>query len=265
MAAQERELREKAVQFVREGDVLIERGRLVEAIERYRMAAELDSRNPRPRTRLADAYACADQASQAAAEYEHAIKLDPNYAEAHFGMGELFFNSGRIRAAIHYFARAVRLDPGRAWYHYKLSQAYIEAGKLEKAERALKRAIRLMPDSFYLFRLGDLYLQMRRLKEAEKALELACMRAPWDEYYHACLGLIRWRLDDLQGALKALSKAVSLRPEVPSYRYLFAEALKAAGKEDMAKEQFQQASSLDEYDRDFIRRLKAWAGLEVAR
>jgi len=265
MAAQERELRERAVQFMREGDMLIERGRLVEAIERYRMAAEVDSQNPQCRTRLAEAYAYADQVSQALVEYEHALKLDPNCAEAHFGLGELFLNYGRVRAAIHYFARAVRLNPRRAWYHYKLSQAYIEAGKLEKAERALKRAIRLMPDSFYLFRLSDLYLRMHRLEEAKRALEIACARAPWDDYYHACLGLVRWRLRDMRGALEALSKAASLRPELPSYRHLLAEAIMAAGERERAREEFQRASSLDEYDKDFVRRLKAWAGLEVER
>lgn len=265
MAASEREQKEKAVQFIKEGDLLLERGRLFEAIGRYRMATELDSRDPQCRTRLADAYAYADQTLQAAAEYEHALRIAPNCAEAHFGLGELFFNYGRIRAAIHYFARAVRLNPGKAWYHYRLSQAYIQAGRLEKAERALKRAIRLMPNSFYLFKLGDLYVQMHRLEEAKRALELSCVSAPWDEYYYACLGLLRWRLKDMGGAVEALTKAASLQPGVSSYRYLLAEALASAGEEERAEEQFQQASSLDEYDKDLVRRLKAWAGLEVRR
>ncbi len=264
MSARRRTEREKAAQFIREGDMLIERGKFLEAIERYRQAVELDSRDPRSRTRLADAYAYADQASQAAAEYEHAIKVDPTYAEAHFGLGELFFHHGRIRAAIHYFARAVRLSPRRAWYHYKLSQAYIEAGKLDKAERALKRAIMLMPDGFYFFRLGDLYLQMERLPEARWALEQACLRAPWDEYYHACLGLLCWRLKDMKRAIQALSKAVSIRPEAAPYHFLLAEALREAGEIEKARERMKQVPTLDEYDRDFIRRLIAWAGLTVS-
>jgi protein involved in polysaccharide export with SLBB domain len=56
-------------------------------------------------------YALAGLYSQAAQIFEQAVKLDPQFADAHFALGHAYLDMGRWQQAIDSFQRAVELDP----------------------------------------------------------------------------------------------------------------------------------------------------------
>lgn len=49
--------------------------------------------------------------SQATVAFQLAVQLKPNYADAHFGLGQAYVDTGRWEAAIDAFERGLRLDP----------------------------------------------------------------------------------------------------------------------------------------------------------
>ena len=60
--------------------------------------------------------------------FKESIKLNPNLAETHYGLGFSNFRLGRFREAADAFKKATTLDPRMAKAHYGLSLAYQELG-----------------------------------------------------------------------------------------------------------------------------------------
>jgi hypothetical protein len=60
--------------------------------------------------------------------FKESVKLNPNVAEAHYGLGFSNFRLGRFRDAADAFKKAITIDPQMAKAHYGLSLAYQELG-----------------------------------------------------------------------------------------------------------------------------------------
>ena len=81
-------------------------------------------------------YALAGLYSQAAQIFQQAVKLDPQFADAHFALGHAYYDMGRWQNAIESFKRAVELNPNDLEAQDRLEQSRDmlarETGKKEK-------------------------------------------------------------------------------------------------------------------------------------
>jgi tetratricopeptide (TPR) repeat protein len=74
-----------------------------------------------------------------------AVRLYPQNAEAHYILGVLLKERGRLEEAGRAFEGAIRLNLQNAEAHYNLGVSLKEQGRFEEAERAFQTAIRLNP------------------------------------------------------------------------------------------------------------------------
>ncbi len=83
-------------------------------------------------------------------EAEKAVALDPNSADEHARLGNVFNYAGRLEEAISAIDKAIRLNPfPPSWYFHFLGMAYREAGKYEESITVCKKALKLQPDNIY--------------------------------------------------------------------------------------------------------------------
>ncbi len=80
--------------------------------------------------------------------YEHAMKIDKNYAEAINNVGTVFYAEKRYRTAISRYKRALALAPDKASFWSNLGTAYYSQGKYPLMMEAYNKAITLDPDIF---------------------------------------------------------------------------------------------------------------------
>jgi tetratricopeptide (TPR) repeat protein len=82
------------------------------------------------------------------AEYhlEKAISLKPDFAEALANLGILYDNTRRSAQAITQLQKAVNLDPQNAIYHYNLGLAYAKIDRLKEAKEEFEQSLNLEPD-----------------------------------------------------------------------------------------------------------------------
>ncbi len=80
------------------------------------------------------------------AEYREAIRLKPNSAEPHTGVGLVLFGRGDLPGAVAAYRESIRLKPGEARPWYLLGIALRGQNDLPGAAAAYREAIRLKPD-----------------------------------------------------------------------------------------------------------------------
>lgn len=128
-----------------------------------------------------------------------ALRIFPDYAEAHSNMGFQYMRQQRIAEAADCFQRAVNLDPASALFNSNLAVALLALGKKEEGEAAARRAIQL--DNNHT--------------RAHYALGAVLMNRPGEE----------------DEALKHLAKAVA---DVPRAHLLMAQIYSKTGREEDA-------------------------------
>lgn len=84
-----------------------------------------------------------DMYNEAMAEFQKAIMIKPDYAEAHNNLGVIYRIKGLYDNAIDEFKMAVRFKPKFAIAYYNLARAYSQKNNQPKSIEALKRAIHL--------------------------------------------------------------------------------------------------------------------------
>ena len=68
---------------------------------------------------------------------ERAIRLNPDFADAHLDLGNLYVAQRANEKAVAEFEEAVRLNPRSAMAHYRLGQTYRNLNQLERAQKEL--------------------------------------------------------------------------------------------------------------------------------
>jgi cytochrome c-type biogenesis protein CcmH/NrfG len=75
-----------------------------------------------------------------------AIKLTPDYQEAHYFLSLSYFLTSRYKKALISIKESIRLDPSNAESHYTLGQIYMKLGRFNKAITLLQTAMRIQPE-----------------------------------------------------------------------------------------------------------------------
>ena len=78
--------------------------------------------------------------------FREALRLKPDYAEAHNNLGIALQEQGQLAAAVAQYQEAIRLKPDYAEAHNNLGNALQEQGQLAAAVTQYQEALRLKPD-----------------------------------------------------------------------------------------------------------------------
>ncbi|MEU6179392.1 tetratricopeptide repeat protein [Streptomyces coeruleorubidus] len=184
--------------------------------------------------------------TQALAEYDRAVTLDPDLAVAYRQRAGIRRELGDDDAAIADLDRAVALEPDNSWYVALRGEHHRLARHDAEAIRDLSAGIRLDPANEFAWasrgatheRRGDLDAA---LFDLGRALELK------PDYAWALARRARvWRaLGDPRRQLADLDQALTLSPDWPWARCERGDALRAAGRDEEAVADFDRALFLD--------------------
>ncbi len=134
-------------------------------------------------------------------------------AAARLEAGERAMAAQNLSAALAEFQAAVRLDPQLADAHEQLGLAYKQAGRLEDAADSLESAARLDPQSFVtMFELGEVYRLLKRAAQAVRAYAAACALQPGNFDVRYRLASTCHEMGDLKRATEAYREALAIEP-----------------------------------------------------
>jgi tetratricopeptide (TPR) repeat protein len=143
------------------GLVLLDEGKSVEALERFREALGIHPQYAEARYNAAVTLGSLGRTNEAIVEYREVIRLDPRRLEAYNNLAELLARQGNLREAIPLLREAVRLGPASAVARHNLGLALMQEGSLDEAISSFREALRLSPSNDKTRRLLDEALSLR--------------------------------------------------------------------------------------------------------
>ena len=108
-----------------------------------------------------------------------AIKLNPNFPEAHYNLGNSLKEQGKLNAAIASYKKSIELNPNLSDTHFNLGNTFRGVGDLNGAIASYKTAIKLkpdLPDAHY--NLGNLLKEQGDLNGAIASYKTAIKLKP---------------------------------------------------------------------------------------
>jgi len=179
---------------------------------------------------------------EAIAEFEEAIRLDPDHADAHVNLGTAYHQQGKFEEAIAELQVAVELEPDDATAYRNLGTAYGEQGQAEEAAAAYEKAIELDPDFGEVH--GDLagvYTRLGRLGEAIAAGEKAVELAPEYAMAYNNLGFAYYTQGMHDEAIAEYQEAIRIDPDFGKAHDNLGVAYMMQGQLDQAIAEFEEA------------------------
>ncbi|MFZ0749320.1 MAG: trypsin-like peptidase domain-containing protein, partial [Pyrinomonadaceae bacterium] len=132
-----------------------------EAIDAYKLAIRVDPNHAPAHGGLGYAYLNTGNPEPAHAAFKEQVRLAPSDAGAHFDLGYYYNFMGRHGEAFAPLVRATSLDPAFAEAFYEIGFAYLRGTDFEKSIPFFRSAIRLNPDyAEAYYSLGQTYAQL---------------------------------------------------------------------------------------------------------
>jgi len=130
------------------GAVLMDNGRIDEAIEQFRISSTLNPDFAEARGNLGAAFLKKGLIDKAIEQCEIAVRLNPNHASAHNNLGAAFYSKGWIDKAIAQYQIVLKLNPNDPNAHNNLGLAFFYyKGWIDKAIDEYQTAVRLSPSN----------------------------------------------------------------------------------------------------------------------
>jgi Tfp pilus assembly protein PilF len=156
-----------------------------------------------------------DRYDEAAAHFEKALQIDPNFYDGLVVMGVTRAHQGRLPEAMEYFRTAIRSQPDVPKARVQLAQALWQEKRDEAALEEMRRASQLAPkDADIRADFGLALAMVGRIPEAIDQLHEALRLNPNSAEAHNNLGLALLASGKARQSIPEFEVALRLKPEL---------------------------------------------------
>jgi len=153
---------------------------------------------------------------EAVAQYQAALKSDPESAAAQSDWGMALAMEGKWQESGVHYEQAARLDPALAEAHSGLAVAYLQTGRLTEGTAELRTALKLnTSDTESRRNLGQALNQQQQWAEAAELLNPLALSQPTNANVQFQYGLALEHLGQSREALSHYAAALRQNPDFP--------------------------------------------------
>ena len=177
---------------------------------------------------------------------DKAISKKPDFYQAWYFKGVIFFSEKKDKEAITAFDKALKINPDFAQAWKLRGRALFILDKYSEALASFDKAIALSPNQFDLYYWRGLYLaQLKRFPESIEAYNQAIKFYPDYKLIYNSRGLSYVNLQKYQQAIDDFNQAIQLDPKNADYYHSRGLAYSLLNKHQQAIDDFTQAIQLD--------------------
>jgi tetratricopeptide (TPR) repeat protein len=182
----------------------------------------------------------------AIASYKSVLDLDPNNANAHYQLANIYLTKKNLDEAQKSAAEAVRLDDTNKWYLELLGDIYLNQGKAKEAEETYKKLLAKFPNNAdYYLNLGFLQSRMNKYEEAIKTYNQFEKNFGVDEQVIMEKKNLYLRMNKFSEAVGEVHKLTDANPGDVEYMLMEAELYRANKMNDKALAIYKKILEID--------------------
>ncbi len=228
------------------GNVLLQKGRVDEAINQYQKALQIRSNYADARLNLGNALHQEGRVDEAINQYQQALQLKPDDAGAHNNLGNVLLEQGRADEAINQYQQALQIDPAIAEAHNNLGTALYGKGRVDEAIVHYQEALQInLRYAEAHYNLGNALDRKGTTDEAITHYRGALEIQPDYAEARNKLGNVLLEQGRADEAITECQKAVQIKPLFAEAHYNLARAFVRRGRVDEAISQYQMALQID--------------------
>jgi protein O-mannosyl-transferase len=177
--------------------------------------------------------------------YRRAVSINPTYAEAHYNLARLLARQGMPDEAINHYRQVLRIRPDDADTHNNLGLLLWLKGQFKASLAELRTAVQIDPNyAKAFFNMGRIYASEGDFDNAVLHYEKALTLNPKEGEIYLGLGNALARRGQAEAAIGYFREAVKLRPDFAEAYVALARSLAAQGNKDEAERYYQEALRL---------------------
>ncbi len=188
--------------------------------------------------------ATAERFARAAAFFERAAAIDPDFPQVEPSLGVAYFNARQFDKAAAPLARALAKDPENAGLKRMLATSYLNAEAWGKAADLLEKDPERPTDASLQMAYGVALLRDHRAAEAEKVLGGLLARQGDTAELLVLVGEALAEQKKYEPAIASLERALQLSPGDPSVHDQLGRAYEKLGRIELAKQHFEASRRL---------------------
>jgi tetratricopeptide (TPR) repeat protein len=211
------------------GLALAAQGRIDEAITQYSKALRIKPDFAEAHLNLGNALAAQGRIDEAMAQYSEALRIKPDFPGAHINLGAALAGQGRIDEAMAQYFEALRIKPDFPEAHNNLGIALARQGRIDEAMAHYSEALRIKPDFLEAHNnLGIALASQGRIDEAITQYSEALRIKPDFLEARLNLGAALARQGRIDEAIAQCSEALRIKPGFPQARRLLNDLMNRA-------------------------------------
>lgn len=186
-------------------------------------------------------YLAQKQFSTAENEYQQAIKINPDFADAYYRLGLLQIQQEHPTAASQSLARAVHLDPRNPDARLRLADLLVSSTEYAEARQQAEAVLQQDGKNSGAHRLlGQVALHQMQYLQAENELKQALDLDPRDPQTYEVLGLTQLLDAEYGAAEKSFQTAIEIKSDDPQTYINLADFYKGQNAPDRAEQVLRQ-------------------------
>lgn len=227
------------------GLIAYEDGRYDMAVEFIGQAVLLQEGNFFYHYNLGNAFRAQRRADDAVAQYERALALKPDCAEAHNNLGVILNEQGKRDDAVAHYERALALNPDSADAHNNLGNGLAAQGRTADAMAHYERALVLNPGHANAHNnLGIALAAQGRIADAITHYERALVLNPEYADAHNNLGVVLADKGKFSDAMTHYGRVLAINPDHAAVHNNLGNLFKEQGKFDDAMAHYGRAIAI---------------------
>ena len=184
--------------------------------------------------------------SNAERAYRKAIKIDPDFVEAHNNLGTVLLDRGRLKEASNAFRKALKLLPDHPMLLNNVGNVLQLQGEHAAALNWFEKAIKKDPNNVEAYgNLGNVLRALDKPDEAVTAYKRALQINPESADIFYNLGVVLVELDEAEEAIHYFNQVLRINPGDINARLGLGNAYSAQGDLNTATAEYHQAIDLD--------------------
>ncbi len=228
------------------GAIRQQQGLIEPAFEALKIAAILLPNDSEAHYNLGNSFYDKYQLVEAVSSYKKSIEIDPRFAQAHYNLGSVLDDQGLFADAESCYKVALKINPDHAEMHFNLALMLYEQGRFSEAANYYQQALKIQPDfTAAHVNLGASLKALGKLREAESSYRKALIIKPDHADAYNNLGVVLKDLGDMADAESCYRKAISINLNYASAYNNLGILLKDTGQIAEAESCYMKALKID--------------------